>query len=150
MCVRVSTVFQYSCVFVYDVYRLIRGYLILSESEKVPIYHFSQNFLSKIPFIWSTMFHRGDAVAVERAGIWVYAVEPAGICIGEILVGMAERNLLRSKCVCLRSCTHIMNGTSPCPLGATFKNEWKVGIPSKSIESTPGQSQNASRTHAGS
>ena len=89
MCVRVSTVFQYSCVYVYDVYRLIRGYLIVSESEKVPIYHFSQNFLSKIPFIWSTMFHRGDAVAVERAGI----------CIGEILVGMAEQNLLRSKCV---------------------------------------------------
>ena len=42
------------------------------------------------------MFHCGDAVAVN---VPVYAVERAGICIGEILVEMAERNLLRSKCV---------------------------------------------------
>ena len=71
------------------------------------------------------MFHGEDAVAVERAGIFRSA------CIGEILVEMVELNFLRSECVFLRSCTYIMNGTSPCPLGVTFKNEWKVGIPSK-------------------
>ena len=74
------------------------------------------------------MFHGEDAlctVAVERAGIFRSA------CIGEFLVEMVELNFLRSECVFLRSCTYIINGTSPCPLGVTFKNEWKVGIPSK-------------------